>query len=510
MKSLSKPWSFRAKFLLSTVLISLILPTVAGLFLYNREANTAKSLIFDDVVHQTTSLAKSLPPALAFEDVASAYDLIDSLSINPQIKLVMVWKRNVENNKADLEYFTSVQADAPFLSASKIPLIGEIWSDRTLRVTKPIISFDQQVGLLSVERSLSDLSEKRITFLQLVGSSWFIIILIILLVTVWYQNALTRPLKELMTVAEKISSEGTYSHRAKKLSEDEFGKLTSLFNQMMDSLAESNKKLLESKNDMEERVNERTLDLTIANQKIIAEMNQKQQATQELIQTRDQLNKREILANVGQVSSNIAHELRNPMAAIRNSVYFLRLKNEKDPKINHHLEVIDRELSRSDEVIERLLQMTKEETIKFESVDLKELAQEALLYTDTSNASDFRFTYEPDAFEVKVDRILFRQVLSNLFLNSLQASHGRKNRCPLGVIAQKKGGPSVEIRVWDHGNGITKEHQERIFEPLYSNKMDGVGLGLPLCKDIMTRHNGKISLEKTSHEGTIFLIELPS
>jgi signal transduction histidine kinase len=78
------------------------------------------------------------------------------------------------------------------------------------------------------------------------------------------------------------------------------------------------------------------------------------------------------------------------------------------------------------------------------------------------------------------------------------------------VIAQKKGGPSVEIRVWDHGNGITKEHQERIFEPLYSNKMDGVGLGLPLCKDIMTRHNGKISLEKTSHEGTVFLIELPS
>ena len=182
MKSLSKPWSFRAKFLLSTVLISLILPTVAGLLLYNREANTAKSLIFDDVVRQTTSLAKSLPPALAFEDVASAYDLIDSLSINPQIKQVMVWKRNVENNKADLEYFTSVQADAPFLSASKIPLIGEIWSDRTLRVTKPIISFDQQVGLISVERSLSDLSEKRITFLQLVGSSWFIIIFIILII----------------------------------------------------------------------------------------------------------------------------------------------------------------------------------------------------------------------------------------------------------------------------------------------------------------------------------------
>ena len=86
MKRIGQPWSFRAKFLLSTVLISLILPTMGGLFLYNREANTAKSLIFDEVVHQTTSLAKSLPPAIAFEDVVSAYDLIESLSINPQIK----------------------------------------------------------------------------------------------------------------------------------------------------------------------------------------------------------------------------------------------------------------------------------------------------------------------------------------------------------------------------------------------------------------------------------------
>ena len=126
------------------------------------------------------------------------------------------------------------------------------------------------------------------------------------------------------------------------------------------------------------------------------------------------------------------------MAAIRNSVYFLRLKNEDDPKVTHHLEVIDRELSRSDEVIERLLQMTKEESIKIESVDLEELAKEALMYTDTSNSSDFRFRYEPDAFEVKVDRILFRQVLSNLFLNSIQASNGSPGRCPLGVIAQKK------------------------------------------------------------------------
>ena len=82
---------------------------MGGLFLYNREANTAKSLIFDEVVHQTTSLAKSLPPAIAFEDVVSAYDLIDSLSINPQIKRVSVWKKNLESKFADFEYLSLIQ-----------------------------------------------------------------------------------------------------------------------------------------------------------------------------------------------------------------------------------------------------------------------------------------------------------------------------------------------------------------------------------------------------------------
>ena len=80
---------------------------------------------------------------------------------------------------------------------------------------------------------------------------------------------------------------------------------------------------------MEERVEIRTKELTLSNKRIIQEMSEKEIATQELIKTKDQLNQKEKLANVGQVSSNIAHELRNPMSAIRNATYFLRLKLDK-------------------------------------------------------------------------------------------------------------------------------------------------------------------------------------
>ena len=252
-------------------------------------------------------------------------------------------------------------------------------------------------------------------------TSWVIMIALILLVTVWYQNTLTRPLEELTRVAEKISSEKNYSLRAKKTSKDEFGKLTDLFNEMLDSINESNQQLLSAHQEMEARVETRTRELSLANDKLISEIKEKEKATKQLMEARDRLSKQEKLASVGQVSSNIAHELRNPMTAIRNSTYFLRLKNKGDAKASHHLEVIDRELSRSDDVIERLLELTKGESLKREPVDLRELATEAMAYSNV--AGDYRLSvrFIPEFFAINLDRILFRQVLCNLFLNAIQA-----------------------------------------------------------------------------------------
>ena len=82
-----------------------------------------------------------------------------------------------------------------------------------------------------------------------------------------------------------------------------------------------------------------------------------------------QLSQNEKLANVGQVSSSIAHELRNPMAAIKNSTYYLKLKLRI--KLNEHLEIIDKEITRSDEVIRRLLEITKGEDLKKEKTDIQ-------------------------------------------------------------------------------------------------------------------------------------------
>ena len=141
------------------------------------------------------------------------------------------------------------------------------------------------------------------------------------LIALWVEKSLTKPLLELVKVAEKISSKNDLFVRARKLSNDEFGKLTMVFNKMLDSIHETNEELLASNKEMENRVIERTKDLDLANQKLQLEIKTRIQKNKELLDLQNQIGVQQRLASIGKVSSNIAHELRNPMAAIRNSVY---------------------------------------------------------------------------------------------------------------------------------------------------------------------------------------------
>ena len=202
---------------------------------------------------------------------------------------------------------------------------------------------------------------------------------------------------------------------------------------------------------MELRVEKRTTELTLMNERIIKEMSEKEIATQELIKTKDQLNQNEKLANVGQVSSNIAHELRNPMAAIRNSTYFLRLKLGKEDKLMEHLKIIDREISRSDEVIQRLLEITKGEDLKKSPTDLNALALDAMSFADLSKRYQLIINFIPNPFLVNLDKLLFRQVLFNIFLNSIQAMpEGGEIKMEISLTNSEM----VEIIITDQGKGI--------------------------------------------------------
>ena len=501
----SKHLSFRTKFFLSSILVTVILPTTAGWVLYEQDIINSQKLVRSNIINQIDNLSLLLYPSLVFDDDESAFELLRGFSINPMIESAVIWKK-VDSTNDQVDLFSNFPPEKINFTVPQNFEIQNTFNDRFMIISKIITFRQEKLGIISVTRSLKDLNDKKAEYLQVGILANLAIFFIIILITLWYQSSLTKPLKELTTVAGKISKEKNYAIRANKTSKDEFGSLTDVFNGMLDSLQDSNSQLRTANEEMEQRVAVRTKQLTLSNQRIIKEMSEKEIATLELIKTKDQLNQSEKLANVGQVSSNIAHELRNPLSAIRNSTYLLRLKLGNDDKLLEHLKIIDHEISRSDGVIERLLEITKGGNLKIAPTDIEVLAKEAMSYANTSRNSKLITNFKPKPFKVSLDKLLFRQVLFNLFLNSIQAMpQGGKIEMTVTQASSK----AVKIIISDQGKGIEKNRLKKIFDPLYTDKPEGVGLGLSLCRDLITRHGGSITAESKDSSGTSIEISLP-
>ncbi|MBL6827437.1 MAG: hypothetical protein ISQ76_03140 [Opitutales bacterium] len=313
----------------------------------------------------------------------------------------------------------------------------------------------------------------------------------------------------MVNVAERVSLKNDLLVRARKISNDEFGQLTTVFNKMLDSIRDTNEALLDSNKEMENRVIERTKDLDSTNQKLQSEIKKGIKNSKQLLSLQNKMSKQQTFASIGQVSSNIAHELRNPMAAIRNSVYFLQNNLNSSEKIKEHLAIIDEELTSSNEVISRLLEMTKDESVNLETVNLKILCEETLAILGFKEQILFRYSEgKKESKKIIIDKLLFRQLIMNLFLNSYQAKKADQT-LEISVHVEGKNNFS-EIQIMDNAKGIPEQIKSQVFEPLFSTKKNGFGLGLSFCSDVISKHDGTIEITRSSNEGTIFLIRIPN
>ena len=177
-------------------------------------------------------------------------------------------------------------------------------------------------------------------------------------------------------------------------------------------------------------------------------------------------------------------------------------------KSTQHLDIIDQQLSESDKVIKKLLELTKGKPLDLTPVKIKKLCFEALTFLDSEENTEIRFQFDPPKLHVIADKVILRQILLNLFLNSIQAKQPDE-KLIINILVRKKGDFN-EIEISDNGTGIPKEIQNHIFEPLYSSKEGGFGLGLSMSSDFIARHKGTIEIKDTSKKGTTFLIRFPN
>jgi two-component system sensor histidine kinase PilS (NtrC family) len=248
-----------------------------------------------------------------------------------------------------------------------------------------------------------------------------------------------------------------------------------------------------------------------------------------------QLRRSERLAAVGEMSAKMAHEIRNPLAAMSGSIQVLRSdlgEDSADPERRRLMNIVEREADRLNRLITDFLAFARPMRPKRESVALGGLAREVLEMLDSvrpENISVELHAVKPVC--VQGDSGQLRQVLWNLFHNAVEAmpQGGRLDICVEDVAGQSPQGASalrrsdeqgrdregtgepgwVKIVVADTGIGISSEVQEQIFEPFFTTKKEGTGLGLSTVHRIVEGHGGSLELESTEGVGTSFLIWLP-
>jgi len=230
----------------------------------------------------------------------------------------------------------------------------------------------------------------------------------------------------------------------------------------------------------------------------------------EMARMRQELQSQDRLAAVGELAAGLAHEIRNPVAAIRGAVDELPGSLSRRPVAEKLAGIAVRESDHLDHIVSGFLDFARRPSVAREVLDLRELIAEVegLLRRDSGEGPGFDITTAlPDhPCEVSGDRLQLKQVFVNLGKNAIEAMEGRGT---LTVTMTRTQG-SFEIRFDDQGPGIEPDKVTRIFEPFYTEKEKGVGMGLAVCLRIITAHDGTIRAASREGGGAVLAVRLPA
>jgi signal transduction histidine kinase len=223
-----------------------------------------------------------------------------------------------------------------------------------------------------------------------------------------------------------------------------------------------------------------------------------------------ELLKKERLSVLGQLTATVAHELRNPLSATRNSLHAIReLMRASEVSIDRPMARIERSIARCDSIISDLLDYARPRALERAEIVLDPWLIEVLDEQKLPNAVTLERRLGAGDAVVSLDAERFRRVIINLIENAEQALHeaaGAERR----IIVSTASSDVTSITIEDNGPGIAPEILPRIFEPLFSTKSFGTGLGLPTVRQIVEQHDGTIAIASAPEGGACVRIRLPA
>ncbi len=272
--------------------------------------------------------------------------------------------------------------------------------------------------------------------------------------------------------------------------------------------------------------NNRTRQISEANRKLESEIADRKHVEVELVKYRDDLEvlvdertkelkesqknllSSERLAVLGRLSSGIAHEIRNPLATIGSSAYFLSKKlKDADEIVLKNIDRIASEVKESTTIIQGLQDLATMDMPKKARKDITVVIEESLKTTVIPKEVKVAIDIHKDEFFVDADVKQMSIMYKNLINNAVQAMENRGN---IWIDANRTESNNVEVSIRDSGPGIKADDLKNVFTPFFGTKAMGFGFGLTICKMIIEKHGGKIDVKSEAGNGATFIVRYPS
>jgi signal transduction histidine kinase len=250
---------------------------------------------------------------------------------------------------------------------------------------------------------------------------------------------------------------------------------------------------------------------TLANQTAIAIENAR--LYEDLKKSKSYIRRADRLASLGTLTAGLAHEIRNPLVAIKTLTQLLPERLEDDEFRDQFLKIAAGEVDRISSLVEELLEFARPSDPKLEFEDINTILDGMILLVSTETKKkqvNILRNYASDLPPVQIDREQIKQVFLNILLNAVQAtSASGKITVKTRSFIKPGGEPYIQIECTDTGCGIPPEHIEEIFNPFFTTKSTGSGLGLSISHQIVQDHRGYIDVESQVEKGSSFFINLP-
>lgn len=478
--------SIRLKVMLIVLAATFVALFFTGTVLVLYDLASHRRSVLSDLTSQAEIVGRACAPALAFNDTLVAHQNLALLRVRPQIVSAAIY---TNDGRLFATYLRDRQTDTRFPPAPGRDQIS-MEAGRIL-LSQTIADQDERLGVVVIDARLQVLPRLS-NYLALVGLVLVVSLLLALLMSSVLQATVTQPILAIAEVAKRVKGERDFSLRAERTTEDETGELVTQFNDMLAEIGTRTRALEESN-----RALEHEMGIRAEAERALVEANQR---------------KDEFLAT-------LAHELRNPLGPIRNSVHYLRLTHDGSPDLQSTLAMVERQVRHMVRLIDDLLDISRITRDALElrrsSFRLDDLIQdvvEASQHAVEEAGHQLRVQRASGNVWLYADRARLGQAVSNLLNNAIKYT-------PTGghiSVEAEAHGRELKISVQDDGIGIPPDKLSEVFAPFsqldrsLEKTRGGLGIGLTLAQRLVVLHGGAITAtSEGSGRGSTFQIQVP-